>query len=250
MSTDSDGVSSTCTGWVIRTRRVTPSSKQLSRLAPLLNPNILSASSDRVPSSVEWRRGPSTEPALPDEPHTGVSSSLVCSRSMRTLHERPAMAVAGRAVVRVHPIMRAPPPRLVARCTPRAWPGAAMPSRMGGWSGIRSTRPAQRSRRAVLVRAGTCVFGYPAGIGPCGGKAASLKGAGGVEALSAARGGAGDGAEGGLTSKKQWQQWCREHRPSNIPSAPENTYATRGGCHGRTGWAMTRGSLERHIPGV
>jgi len=62
------------------------------------------------------------------------------------------MALVGRASVHVRPVMRAPPPRLAARCTPRARPGAAMPSRMGGWGGVRSTRPAQRWRRAVLVQ--------------------------------------------------------------------------------------------------
>ena len=79
------------------------------------------------------------------------------------------MALAGRASVRVHPVMRAPPPRLAARCTPRARPAAAMPSRMGGWGGIRSARPAQRGRGAVLVQV-RLVPGDPVGIGPCGGR--------------------------------------------------------------------------------
>ena len=33
----------------------------------------------------------------------------------------------------------------------------------------------------------------------------------------------------GLTSKKEWQQWCRDgHRPSNIPSNPDVTYSDKG----------------------
>jgi len=62
------------------------------------------------------------------------------------------MALAGRSTVCVRPVMRAPPPRLAARCTPRARPGAAMPSRMGVLGAIRSARPAQRWRRGVLVQ--------------------------------------------------------------------------------------------------
>ena len=71
------------------------------------------------------------------------------------------MALAGRALVRVHHGMRTPPPRLAARCTPRARPGAAMPSRMGGWGGVRSTRPAQRWRRAVLVQVRVSLVCFP-----------------------------------------------------------------------------------------
>ena len=141
------------------------------------------------------------------------------------------MAVAGRAVVRVHPIMRAPPPRLVARCTPRAWPGAAMPSRMGGWSGIRSTRPAQRSHRAVLVQVRLCLV-IPHASDRAEEKAAALRGARRVQAASRQSKRFLPFEEAremvrkqGLTSKKQWQQWSR---PANIPSNPEKTYAGEG----------------------
>ena len=115
------------------------------------------------------------------------------------------MALAGRPSVRVHPVVRAPPPRLLARCTPRVWPGASMPSRMGGWSGVRSARLAQRCRRAVLVQVRVSLVN-PVGLGRCArrvGKAASLSlkggkaGAGGEEELPAVRGGAGDRAWGG-----------------------------------------------------
>ena len=76
------------------------------------------------------------------------------------------MALVGRSSVCVRPVMRAPPPRLVARCTPCVWPGASMPSRMGGWSGVRSTRPAQRCGRAVLVQVRVSLV-HPVGIGRC-----------------------------------------------------------------------------------
>jgi len=138
------------------------------------------------------------------------------------------MAVAGRAVVRVHPIMRAPPPRLVARCTPRAWPGAAMPSRMGGWSGIRSTRPAQRSHRAVLVQVRLCLV-IPQASDRAEEKAASLRGARRVQAASKRFLPFEEAREivrkEGLESQKQWWEWSR---PANIPSRPDRTYAGEG----------------------
>jgi hypothetical protein len=62
------------------------------------------------------------------------------------------MALVGRAVVLVYPVMRAPPPPPAARCTPHARPGAAMPCRMGGWREVCSASPEQRWRRAVLVQ--------------------------------------------------------------------------------------------------
>ena len=92
---------------------------------------------------------PSTEPPCREHRCGGSKNP---NQEMRGVCERPAMALAGRASVRVHHGMRAPPPRLAARCTPRARPGAAMPSRMGGWGGIRLARPAQRGRGAVLVQ--------------------------------------------------------------------------------------------------
>ena len=60
---------------------------------------------------------------------TGVQCS-----GMRALLERPAMALVGRGLVCVRSVMRAPPRRLAARCTPRG----PMPSRMGGWCARRS----------------------------------------------------------------------------------------------------------------
>ncbi len=87
------------------------------------------------------------------------------------------MARVGRAPVVLHPVVRAPLPRLLARCTPRVRPGVSMLSRMGGWSGLRSARPAQRCHRTVLVQVQCCLV-IPVGIGRCarcGGKAASLQ---------------------------------------------------------------------------
>jgi hypothetical protein len=34
--------------------------------------------------------------------------------------------------------------------------------------------------------------------------------------------------EAGLESFEQWREWCRDHRPSDIPSHPDRTYTDEG----------------------
>ena len=111
-----------------------------------------------------------------------------------------------------------------------------MLSRMGGWSGLRSARPAQRCHRTVLVQVQCCLV-IPVGIGRCarcGGKAASLQLKRGRRVQAAKRSflqfeeARAIVREVGLERKEQWWEWSRDCRPADIPSQPHVKYKDKG----------------------